>query len=142
MDEYLSAGLTPSLVSSVFSYVGIRPLEPLPADVEADILWKSCGERKVEAFLGELEEDESVMKVGMKLRFIVERKERCILYNLAVDAFGMLILYQVVLFSNSGCCALRCHLPNVCSDSDSYLQVIKLLDFIKDHRCQRLLYIL
>ena len=96
MGAYLSARPTPRFFSPARGVedarVGIRPLEPLPADVEADILWKSCDERKVEVFLGELEEDESVMKVGMKLRFTVERKESCILYNLATDAFEMLIL--------------------------------------------------
>ena len=73
-------------------HIGIRALEPLPADVEAAILWNSCGERKREAWLGELDEDESSLKVYMKVRFTIERGVWYIYYNLAIDAFGKLIL--------------------------------------------------
>ena len=43
-------------------------------------------------FTGELEEDESTLKVGMKLRFTVEHEAGYISYKLAVDAFGRFIL--------------------------------------------------
>ena len=46
---------------------------------------------QVKAFIGELEEDESVLKVGMKLRFAVKHEVGYICYKLGVDVLGRLI---------------------------------------------------
>ena len=63
-----------------------------PSDAEADRLLNGGGERDEEAFIGEPEEVESALKVGMTVRFTVVRERTCVFYELSMDALGRLRL--------------------------------------------------
>ena len=97
----MSAGLMPTgifstahagvILSGVEScHIWIKPLGPLPSDVEANILLRGDGERKFEAALGDFEENKSVLQVSMEVRFTVAREGACVFYELSVDAIGRL----------------------------------------------------
>ena len=85
---YLSDTRRGVIISGLESaHIWIKLLRPLPSDAQADRLLNGGGERDKDAFIGE-PQVESVLKVGMTVRFTVARERTCVYYELSVDALG------------------------------------------------------